>query len=241
MKTRRSIPETDLANIATLENRDQQRAMLERLKLGHPPYSYLPMRLSILDILNIDPGPLAAGVRAPWEAVAAEVSRRCKRSDDEVAANLCVAEGLYRYAEALELTGRRHEFLAMPLGVVAKVSFWSPLVVAIDGRATVPFFDPRRTKKLTERGRRFAFSVMHERIRAADPDFADVSLAIFQFENTAEGARPPKAHFVDEVDLYSFHDLAEMTSETYALWNEVLDEREERARRYASGMRGDLL
>jgi len=241
VKTRRSIPETDLANIAPIEDRAQKRAALERLKLGHPPYSYAPMRLSILDILNIDPGPLAAGVRAPWEAVAAEVTRRCKRSDEEVAANLRVAEGLFRYAEALALTGRRHEFFAMPLGVAAKVNFWSPIVVAIDGRATVPFFDPRRTKKLTERGRRFAVSVMHERIRAADPDFAEVGLAIYQFENTDEGMRPPKPHFDDGISLFGFHDLAEMTSETYAMWHEVLDEREEEVRRRAAGMKGDLL
>jgi hypothetical protein len=180
-------------------------------------------------------------VRVPWEAVAAEVMRRCKRSDEEVSANLRVAEGLFRYAEALTLAGRRHEFFALPLGVIAKVNFWSPVVVAIDGRATVPFFDPRRAKKLTERGRRFAFSVMHERIRAADPDFSDVALAIYQFENTDAGMRPAKPYFDDGVSLFGFHDLADMTRETYEMWHEVLDEREEEVRRRAAGMKGDLL
>ena len=240
MKTRRSIPEIDLANIATIEDRTKKRAALERLKLGHPPFSYAPMRRCILDILNISPGPLAPGFRAPWETIAGEIVRRC-RSDEEIAANLRAAEGLYRYGDRLALTGRQHEFFAMPLGVFAKVSYWSPLIIAIDGKATVPFFDPRRTKKLTERGRQFAFSVMHERIRAADPDFAEVALAIYQFENTNEGMRPPKPHFDDGVPLFGFHDLAEMTRDTYELWRDVLDERDEEVRRRAGGMKGDLL
>lgn len=234
MKIYRSVPEIDLANIAPLTDRKHKRAALMQLKVGRPPFSYAPLRKTILDILNVQPGPLVEAKPASWDAIRIEIIRHCK-SSAEVEANLRVAEGLFDYAEASGITGRRHEFYPLPLGVSAKVNYWSHLIVNIGGRATVPFFDPRRTRKLTRIGRQFALSVMHERIRVADPDFAEVGLAIFQFANSEEGIRPP-IRFTDEsAALFKFDELSDMTAETYEMWKEVLDERTEEARRRASG------
>lgn len=95
----------------------------------------------------------------------------------------------------------------------------------------IPFLDPRRVKRLTVQGRRFVFSVMHERIRAADPDFADVSLAVVQFALSAKGPREP-AIFLDQgVELFTFDELDRMVRETYELWVEVCEERTAATRR----------
>ena len=124
-----------------------------------------------------------------------------------------------------------------------KVSFWLPAVIAIDGKPLVPFIDPRRTKKLTGEGRRFAFSVMHERIRAADPDFAEVELGILQFGTDGEDrkTRTPRLFTAQDVALFDFDALDAMVRETYQLWHEVLTEREAEARRRGTGTTGPLI
>jgi hypothetical protein len=112
------------------------------------------------------------------------------------------------------------------------------LVLSIDGRPLVPFFDPRRTKALTVQGRRFVFSVMHERIRAADPDFAEVVLAIVQFSLSEKGPRIPILHIDDGIVLFTFDELDQMVRETYELWQEVCEVRTAETRRRATG-KGD--
>jgi hypothetical protein len=113
--------------------------------------------------------------------------------------------------------------------------FWHPVVLSINRRPLIPFFDPRRTKTLTVQGRRFAFSVMHERIRAADPDFAEVALGIFQFSLSAKGPRAPILFTDAGVTLFSFDELDQMVRETYDMWREVCEERAAEVRRKAGG------
>lgn len=235
----RPLPDLDLARIAPLP-RDQKRKALDQLKLGHPPYSYSPVRQSALEILNVDVGPLGVVPRASWPKIKEQISKR-SRSSDEEEANLKVAEALYGFAEERRLEGRRYDFFPLAIGVSEKITLWLPAVLALDGKAAVPFIDPRRSKKLTADARRFVFSVMHERIRAADPDFAAVDLCIIQFACGDEGVRVPKVHLATDIKLFDFHSLDLMVRETYELWREVLQEREIAIRRKASGTRGPLI
>ena len=239
MKTRPSIPETDLANIAVLPT-DAKRLALRRMKLSYPTHSYRPIRRSASDILNLQSGFLHPVARPPWSAVAAQIRKDCK-TDLECTANLCVAEGLYSFAEAIGLSGRKHDIYPTVLGAAGKVVYWTQAVIAMGGEPVVPFFDPRRSTRLSPSGRRFAFSVMHERIRVADPDLAGVRLCIIQFANVPKGPRSPKMHLDAGIPLYSFEELSFMTQETYRIWHEVLDEREDGLRRRAAGERGSLL
>jgi hypothetical protein len=107
----------------------------------------------------------------------------------------------------------------------------------------VPFVDPRKSKKLTAEGRRFAFSAMHERIRAADPDFDDVELGIVQFGTDSRDPhlRVPVLYTAGDVKLFDFDTLDAMVQETYAIWSEILDEREADTRRRGTGTRGPLI
>lgn len=240
LKTRRSIPETDLANIAPLP-RDQKRRELEALKIvKFVRYSYRPLRLCTLDTFNIQAGPLAAGAKTTLPQLFDHIRSLCTRGDEEYLANIRVGEGLFTWAAENEITGRRLEIFPFALGVADKVTYWSQVIVGIDGRPCVPFIDPRRSPKLTRAGRKFVHSVMHERIRVADPDLAEVGLAIIQFENAEKGPRKPSIHLEGD-SLFNFDELAEMTRETYAIWEEVLDERDEETRRRAAGTKGSLL
>lgn len=234
----RLLPEIDLARIALLP-RDQKYRELERMAIGHPPYSYKPVRDKFLDILNVTPGSMLAPLpRTPWEVIESSI-RRCAKLGDEQKANLAVAKGLYDYVTDHGITGRSHDFLALSLGIADKVRYWSPVVLNIGGRAVIPFFDPRRRKLLSKEGRRFVFSVMHERIRVADPDFARVGLAIFQFSPSE--VRVPRAHFDDGIALVPFGELEAAILETYSIWLEVLMGRETEMRQRGSGTTGTLL
>jgi hypothetical protein len=113
----------------------------------------------------------------------------------------------------------------------------------LGGRPLVPFIDPRKTKKLTSEGRRFAFSVMHERIRVAEPDFAEVELGIIQFGVFSEDPeiRVPKLFTARDVALFEFEAIDAMVRETYQVWHEVLEERETETRRRGTGTTGPLI
>ncbi|AZG76319.1 type VI toxin-antitoxin system SocB family DNA replication inhibitor toxin [Methylocystis rosea] len=240
MKTR-PLPDLDLARIAPLPT-DQKWHELKLMKLGYPPYSYQPTRRSQLEILNVDAGPLGIVPRAPWAQIAEEISKRA-RTDAEKIANLTVAHALYNFADDHSIAGRRHEFFSLAVGLSGKVSYWVPAVISVDGRPTIPFIDPRRGKKLTREGRRFAFSVMHERIRAADPDFSEVELAIIQFGTHGKGesvVRTPNLHTATGVKLFDFDTVDAMVRETYEIWHAVLTEREAEARRKGTGTTGPL-
>jgi hypothetical protein len=58
---------------------------------------------------------------------------------------------------------------------------------------------------------------MHERIRAADPDFADVSSAIVQFALSEKGPRIPVLFSDRGVELFTFEELDQMVGETYEM------------------------
>jgi hypothetical protein len=173
--------------------------------------------------------------RTPWEKISAVIQRRA-RSEAEEDANLRVAQGLFDFVQSREIMSRRLDIFPLQLGIGTKVVFWQPMVLTLNERAVVPFLDPRRAKGLTAKGRRFVFSVMNERIRAADPDFADVALAILQFARSQEGPRTPIVFTDDGIELFAFDELDQMVRETYELWTEISEERTaEQRRRGAAG------
>jgi hypothetical protein len=220
---------------------NEKRNALKQMKAGHPPYSYQPARRSLLEILNVDAGPLGVVPRAPYQQIADEITKRSK-SEAEQIANLAFASALYDFADAEKIAGRRHDFFPLAIGTARKVSFWLPAVVAFEDRPTVLFIDPRKAKKLTEIGRQFAFSLMHERIRVADPDFAEVELAIMQFgvDGDDKRKRVPKLFTAAGVSLFDFDALDMMVRETYEIWQEILTERDVEARRRGTGTSGGM-
>lgn len=232
--TIRLLPDIDLARIAPQPD-DLKRKSLEQMKSGRPPFSYNPLRSCFYDIFNIHPG-LALGTPppTPWQKIEDELKKKC-RPGAELTHNKRVARGLHDFTTSRRVTGRKHEFFPLSMGVGSKVTFWLPMILAIDDEAHAIFIEPRRARGLTAEGRRFAFSMMHERIRAADEDFAEVSLGIIRFAEP-EGDRRAARLFTDEgVDLYSLEELEFMVASTYEMWSDVLEEREATTRRKSTG------
>jgi hypothetical protein len=235
----RRLPEIDLARIAPLSVQ-QKRRQLERHKAGRPPFSYSPLRRTIHDVINVTPDLFGPTEPTPWIKVAQLIWRN-STSEDEYKSNLAVAQSLHAYSIAEGIRARQQEIRALPLSLDLKVEYWWRFVMLIDGRPLIPFFDPRRSLRLTGIGRCFALSMMHQAIRVADPDLAEVRLGVFQCDPMEDGTRFLKLHTDEGISLYSFDDLDEMICETYAIWAEVLGEREAEARRRGSSSHGPLL
>jgi hypothetical protein len=236
----RPLPETDLARAASLPL-DQRRLALERVKFGKPLFSYSPVRSSWPDVLNVQPplfGPVAPTSREQVE----RLIRSRATTVLEFKNNIEVAGCMHAHATEAGWRAVVHDIDPLPLGG-RWVQYWLRLVLVIDGKLHVPFFDPRRPAlRLTVAARRFVFSAMHYGARVADPDLADAALAIFQFDETKTGdGRVLKLHTDTGVEIYSLEDLDRMVAETNAIWRDVLEDREAEVRRRSAGTRGDLL
>ncbi len=205
------------------------------MKGGFSTFSYKPVRSCFSDLFNIQPE-LDHGIAepTPWPVIEADLRKRSK-SDEEFTYNRRVALGLHDFATSGRVFGRKHEFFPLSMGMGRKVKFWLPMILAIDEQASALFIEPRRSRGLTAEGRRFAFSMMHERIRAADEDFAEVRLTIAQFGNPSDDRRAVRLHTDEVVDLYTREELELMVASTYDMWREVLEERERAERGKATG------
>lgn len=238
MKTR-PLPDIDLARIACLPE-EQQRNQLEKMRLGHPPFTYAPVRNCFHDIFNVQPEMFGLVEPTDWRIVESNLKSKC-RSEAEQKANLAVARGLHDFAIANNMLGRAQEFASLSMGSGQRVTYWLPMVLSYQDRALVPFIDPRKTRGLTRAARGFVFSMMHEHIRAAEPDYENVRLAICQFGDLKGDTREPVFHTDEDVDLFSMAELEAMVSTTYDLWQDVCRGREAEVRRRAGGQRGSLL
>ena len=127
------------------------------------------------------------------------------------------------------------------MGAGGNVSYWLPVILNIEGKAAVPFIDPRRSRGLEKEGRRFVFSMMHERIRVDDEDYANVRFVILKFPGSDDNVRAPVLYVDDGIELYSREQLESMVTETYELWYEVYGDRVSGARRAAAGQEGPLI
>jgi len=177
-----------------------------------------------------------ATARTAWHIIEHDI-RKNSRKSNELDANLRVAKSLYSYACDKGLSGVRYDFPSLPIGISEKVFYWEPMILDVGGHPTVPFFDPRIGQRLNPAARQFTFSVMHERIRKAYPDFANARFVIFQFSKPDGDTRIAKAHPDSGIEMLGFEVLDQMIRETYQIWSEVRDD----IRRRRTGTGGTLL
>lgn len=232
MKIRR-LPEIDLARVAPLPV-NQKCAELERFRLGRPTLTYKPVRARFADIFNVKPDLFTAADPTAWP-ILERLIRAGATSDEERDANLLVAKGLHEFARAHALRSRSQAFFPLSLSIGEKVEYWLPMVTALEGSPMVMFIDPRRGKRLTTEARRFVFSMMHEHIRVANPDFSAARLCIVQFGDVADEQRPVKLSTDEGIELFDFDQLDQMVRETYDIWRDVSEAREGEVRRRAAG------
>jgi hypothetical protein len=205
----------------------QQRHEIEKMKSTWAPFSYYSVRQKTPDILNVKQGYFDDGHKTPWHIIERDIKKLAK-SPDAIKANLGVAQALYDFADAHEISGLKQEFAPW------MVTYWYPASIVIDGKPTVPFIDPRRSG-LSTASYRFIFSVMHERIRVAYSDFERVRLGIIRFCVKADGSRRASITTEENRDLLDFETLENMISTTYSLWEEIHQQRRAARRHQGRG------
>ncbi len=233
MKIRR-LSEIDLARIGPLE-REEKLHRLRMLKAGRPPHTYNPLRALLGDILNLQPEMFgSAGEYTPWPQIAADIEKRAT-SESEADFNLAVAEALYKFGVEQQVRSYRKPIAPWAVGHGQSVRYWWDLYTVIEMRPCFVFVDPRLSNPLTQVACRFVLSMMHERIRVPDPDFADSRLLVIQFGRADDAKRAIRLFESADSGLFSFDELNEMIDETYRLWIEVLEERADEMRKKPTG------
>lgn len=219
------LGETELARNAPLAPELQRKILLQNMD-GEARMWYRPVRKMYQDIFNIGSSLFGPGTPTSWNVIEHELLKKCG-SDLIWKHNSAVAKSLHECCIRMRISGRAHEFGPMYMGSAAgNVFYWLPMVLIIDGLATVVFIDPRRPiSRLCPDGRRFVLSMMHEHIRKADPDFANVQLAVIQFSDGGDAAGMPIFHTDVGLTLYSHNELQSMVDATYKLWDQLHAER----------------
>lgn len=219
------LGETELARNAPLSP-EQQRKNLLKILGGEARVWYAPVRKLYGDIFNVGSALFGPGVTVSVSVIEQILLKTCG-SDRMRKHNLAVARSLYGYCVRENIHGIAHKFGYMHMGRAAgDVCYWLPMILTIRGQATVVFIDPRRPQsQLSSDGQRFVLSMMHEHIRKPDPDFAQVQLAVIQFDDGGGVAGAPILHTANGVTLYSHNELQDMVDATYKLWGQLHAER----------------
>jgi hypothetical protein len=226
------LPDTDVANFSALDPVQKRRALANFKQLRSINVSYASFRQHSSDCLGLRAGMLELNRPHFWK-IARDIMRDCRpKTPLNIRSNLMVAAGTYQLAETLRISGRVAPELTPRLIGGQYVECWNRVVLDIDGQPVIPFFDPRRSSsRLTPLGRRVALSIMHESIRAIDPDHANTRLAIVQYADAKRTTRKASITFDDETTLFGYDELARMISETLRMWIEISAGREEEAHR----------
>jgi len=82
--------------------------------------------------------------------------------------------------------------------------------------------------------------MMNVAIREANPDFENAGFEIWHFGRAARSGRTVNIYDDSGVEFYSFEELDDMVRKTYAIWWQVLEEREAAAKKKAAGSKGPL-
>ena len=215
------ISEITLAKNAT-EREDVQRASLARLMPpGGPHWGYRILDRLIADVFGLGFPLTGVGPSTPVSVIERTIRQEC-RFEQQRTCLLEATRALHHFVAREGITGRHQPFGKMYMGRAAgHLVYWAPMVLNVEGRPTVIFVDPRRSGRLSESGIRFVLSMMNEHIRANDPDYAGVRLAVLQIDYANANSSRPFFNFDDGLSLFSLCELQSMIDRTYAIWNDL--------------------
>jgi hypothetical protein len=227
----------DLARIALLPVHEK-RAALRRIRSGHPPYTYNPFRQQASHILGVEMDLPLVATRPSRLEVAHQIERAACGLGAE--ANISVANELFDFAEKNNTRGRSQLFESISIGTFDSVSYWMSAFISIQEKTSAVFIDPRRSVALTQQGRAFVFSMMHQSIRFGRPERRSVELVILQRRLLKNGASEFIPHFAGDTALLPAEILQRCIEETFRIWVEVHEERERERRKASGGPLGPL-
>lgn len=224
MKSRR-LTETDMANMSFLPIAEKRRRLDAYIAPKKIVGSYEPFRSTIGDALN-EQFPFLSEEHGATSLGDLEkrVSDGCKGDPDLLAMNLPVARATHAFSQAENLTAARHEIRPITLAFGHKYEFGMPLILRAPDYVCAAFPDLRRTNQVNERGAVFIASMMHQRLRANNPDFAELRLQIWRYANNF--SRSVRAIQIPDELLISYELLIADVQETYEILHTAMRDAE---------------
>lgn len=210
------LPETDVANIAFRSYDSKVSFLSSWLRPKQIKGSYEPLRRSVGEAANVGL-PLLPDVGATsLEQLESLVIKECKGNAGLVAMNLAPVRAIRAFVQEHHIEAEFLEELPIALYPGMRYTFWAPMLVRYDGRARIVFLDLRRTGGLNESGQWVCFSIMHERLRALNPDYASVQFESWRFANNAKRSIRPIREWREPIGYY---DIVADVAETYSILN----------------------
>jgi hypothetical protein len=210
------LPETDIANLA-FKSYDFKVGFLSNwLKPKKISGSYEPLRQSVGEAANVELPLLPDLETTTLEQLEALVIRACKGDSKRILMNLAPVRAIRKFVDEREATAEFLDTLPMALYPGMRYSFWAPMLVRYEGAVRIVFMDLRRTGGMSASGLHVCFSIMHERFRALNPDFATVKFEAWRFSNNDKRSIRP----IEEWGVpLSYERIVEDVAETYAILN----------------------
>jgi hypothetical protein len=231
------LHETDLARIALLPL-EQKRIELQRLREFVPTHSWNPFRLALPAIFQAKKSLLDLP-RATWPEIKAGIGRACKKHPGWLEPNLQLAKLVFEHASEMKVSSIEWSFGGLAVGFGAAVRYWPEFYIIENDLPVILSCDPRRGNGYTKLAHSFVFSAMHHHI--ARGDFLEARFRIASFPvNRARKERSIRYVEMHAEHLIDYDLLNRAVQETYNIWFEVLEEREEKARREAPTGTGGL-
>jgi hypothetical protein len=210
------LTDSDLALAATA-SADRRKSIIKAAVGGSGYDYYRGVKTNLGGIVNP-----AGSSRGSLEQIKAAVALDCI-SSDEIKPNQSVAAGLYEYVTEHNVVAAVFDYPRVALGPAGLRSPWAPLLLKIDGKRYIPFFDFRQgPRRLTRDAWRFIFSIQHSHIRLANPtEFGDVGLVVLQFTAPINKVRKVVPHFDAGVSFWSDKNIGTMIDAVYRDLDEI--------------------
>ena len=220
--TSRRLPETDIANISVLPERDQY-ARLKNKRAFRPPHSLEPTRRCLNSLFGVSTPMFPDATIAPEDAIKA--LRSSIKRDQDRAPNLLRARSILNFREACVTEAAAEAMRSHRISIDNSINLTHSLVVEINDRPQIPFIDLRKSGSLSKSARDFVFSMNYHLLIDANPDFAEFGLMILNYWEESASNFGLTPHWFNGVPKYSYEQLTDMIARTYQIWLDVLDER----------------
>jgi hypothetical protein len=214
------LSEIDLALAATAPV--HRKKAIIKAATGEGGYDYYHgVRSNYAAILRVAINPFLTAPTVSAQQAKSAIEHACYDSNGELSHNIGMGAGLLAYRDAHNVTGGHFDFEPVSLGRAGRRHFWSPMILEVDGKRCIPFFDPR-LDGLDSSAMRFIFSINHTHIRLQDAlQYGTHRLVIFKFGPLANGVRPVTAHFDEGERFWTAKEIGEMIDETYRVLDEI--------------------
>jgi hypothetical protein len=219
------LPPDDLANICTMQLKDQKR-MLERKRSFKPPHSLNPVRNEMLALHGVRLGLFPDDVMDDKSAIKAFVASMNREQDRQP--NKCRAEAIMQFRRSFVQSALEYPFRSHRITIDNSLSLTHSLALQSRGKGYIPYYDLRKSGKLTERARDFVFSMNFHLIIDALSEFREFGLMVLNYWEESANVKGITPYFFSGRPRYTYEELTDMIARTHELWLEVLEERKHR-------------